>query len=134
MLIQMSMKMCFLVPLIENPNNYGPAKGSYCIVKFIKDFEHEVNLLLEKYNLDDKFEINDFNQHITSNNSKGYSQFISSIRTMINSNNWRAIHLLKSPISLFMDEHPNDVDTLSNLFTEAFKNIIIFWREYELKI
>ena len=90
MLIQMNTKMCFFYmfkihnyePLIENPNNYGPAKGSYCIVKFIKDFEHEVNRLLEKSNLDDKFKINDFNQHITSNNSKGYSQFISLIKTI----------------------------------------------------
>ena len=120
--------------LIKNPHNFGPTKGSFYRNKFIKDFEYEVNLLFEKNKLDTKFSFNNSksNDEIIDKYYARYSQFICSIKPMINSHNWQVIDSLKVPMTLFFNEKPNEIEKYAGLFAESFKNIIIFWKEYDL--
>ena len=119
--------------LIENPHNFGPAEGTFYRNKFIKDFEYAVNLLFEKNKLDTKFSFNNSksNDEIIDKYYAGYSQFICSIKPMINSHNWQVVDSLKVPMTLFFNEKPNEIEKYAGLFAEAFKNVIIFWKEYD---
>ncbi|KAK8847265.1 hypothetical protein M9Y10_019851 [Tritrichomonas musculus] len=119
---------------ISNPNNFGPTKGKYNMDKFMNDFEFSVNSLIKSKHLSEKFVIDNSkskDQPIDLNCS-GYGQFISLIRPVINCYNWPAIQLLKEPMSNFFCENPNNDEMYANIFSDAFKNIIPFWKGYDL--
>ena len=126
--------------LIENPNKYGPVKGSYYMDKFMEDFENEVRSLFNKYEMKRQFKINnskfinnpELRDELSSKVCFDYDQFIGLIRPTINSANFQAIQLLKAPLSLFFIENPNDVEKSVLVFSEAFKKVIPFWKDYEL--
>lgn len=126
--------------LIENPNNYGPIKGSYYMDKFMVDFENEVNLLFKENGIQIDFKVNNsklvnnpkLRDELLSKCCLDYDKFIGLIRPMINSANFQAIQLLKAPLSLFFDENPSYTNHTATIFADAFKKVIIFWKDYDL--
>lgn len=121
---------------IENPNNFGPEKGLFYMDKFIKDFELAVKILIESNKLNATFSIKDLKvkaeNKVIDKNNEGYGEFIGLIRPVITNYNWKAVVFLKTPLTIFFEENSNDFEKYANIFAESFKNIMPFWKDYNL--
>lgn len=125
---------------IYNPNKYGPVKGQYFMDKFMIDFEKEVKLLFEKNYIQKEFVVNNSKlindqkliSEYTNKVCLNYDCFIGIIRPVINSDNFKAVRLLKAPMALFFEENNDNVDEILKLFADSFMNVIQFWKNYDL--
>lgn len=101
------------------------------------DLEKEVKLLFEKNHIQKEFVINNSNDQkliseYTNKVCLNYDCFIGIIRPVINSDNFKAVRLLKAPMALFFEENNDNVDEILKLFADSFMNVIQFWKNYDL--
>lgn len=116
---------------LDNPNNYGPIKGEYYYDKFKKDFEKAVNSFLEKCETKGNFSVSISTEIPNNVKCNGFARFIGEIKP-INPNFSRVIESLRNPIINFFLNNPNNVDRDSVYFVKAFKDIVPFWREFDI--